>query len=58
MTHPTLEKRQTLKFTGLAKALSEPRQMPDRQELCFEERFGLPVDRDMTERENRRLQTR
>jgi DNA replication protein DnaC len=58
LTHPTLEKLQTLKFTGMAKALIEQLQMPDIQELCFEERLGLLVDREMTERENRRLQTR
>ena len=58
LTHPTLEKLQTLKFTGMAKALSEQLQMPDIQQLCFEERLGLLVDREMTERENRRLQTR
>ena len=58
LTHPTLEKLQTLKFTGMVKALSEQLQMPEIQQLCFEERLGLLVDREMTERENRRLQTR
>ena len=58
LTHPTLEKLKTLKFIGMLKALSEQLHMPDIQQLCFEERLGLLVDREMTERENRRLQTR
>ncbi len=58
LNHPTTEKLQTLKLTGMAKALEEQRQMPDIDELCFEERLGLLVDREATERENRQLATR
>ncbi len=58
LTHPTLEKLQTLKFTGMARALAEQLNMPDIEELAFEERLGLLVDREMTERENRRLTSR
>jgi DNA replication protein DnaC len=58
LTHPTLEKLKALKFIGMLKALTEQLQMPDIQELSFEERLGLLVDREMTERENHRLQTR
>ena len=58
LTHPTLEKLKALKFIGMLNALSEQLNMPDIQELSFEERLGLLVDREMTERENRRLQTR
>ena len=58
LTQPTLEKLKTLKFIGMVKALMEQLHMPDIQELSFEERLGLLVDREMTERENRRLQTR
>ncbi len=58
LIHPILEKLQTLKFKGMLKALHEQLQMPDIQELSFEERLGLLVDREMTERENTRLQTR
>jgi len=32
--------------------------MPNIEELSFEERLGLMVDREMTDRENRRLKTR
>ena len=58
LTHPTLEKLQRLKFTGMATALAEQMQMPDIEELAFEERLGLLIDREVTERENRRLTSR
>jgi DNA replication protein DnaC len=58
LNHPTLEKLQELKLTGMLKSLQEQTGMPDIQELDFEERLGLLVDREMTERENRRLKTR
>ena len=56
--HPTLDKLQALRFTGMLKALQEQQQLPDIDSLSFEERLGLLVDREMTEREDRRLQTR
>jgi DNA replication protein DnaC len=58
LTHPTLNKLQALKFTGMAAALAEQMKMPDIAELAFEERLGLLVDRELTERENRRLTSR
>ena len=58
LTHPTLDKLQTLRLTGMYQALVEQLQMPDIAALTFEERFGLLVDRECTERENRRLTTR
>jgi len=58
LTHPTLDKLQRLKFTGMATALAEQLQMPAIEELAFEERLGLLVDRELTERENRRLSSR
>lgn len=58
LNHPTLDKLQALKFIGMAKALTEQMALPDIDELSFEERLGLLVDREMTEREDRRLKTR
>jgi len=58
LIHPTLDKLRELKFTGMQKALIEQMEMPDREALSFDERFGLLVDAEYTERENRRLQTR
>jgi len=58
LIHPTLEKLHTLRFNGMAHGLEEQMQMPDIDSLSFEERLGLLVDREMTDRENRRLTTR
>ncbi len=58
LTHPTLEKLHTLKCTGMASALSEQMALPDIDTLSFEERLGLLIDRELTERENRRLSSR
>src|SRR5919205_3266278 len=57
-THPTLDKLQTLKLSGMYHALVEQLQMSAIAALRFEERFGLLVDRELTERDNRRLTTR
>ena len=57
LTHPTLEKLHSLKLNGMAKALEEQIQMQDLKELSFEERLGLLVDREVTERRNRKLRT-
>ena len=56
--HPTLDKLTTLRLTGMHKALSEQLAVPNIDDLSFEERLGLLADRELTERENRRLQTR
>ena len=58
LTHPTLEKLHTLKWTGMASALSEQMALPDIDTLSFEERLGLLIDREITERENRRTSSR
>ncbi len=58
LIHPTLDKLQTLRLTGMHRALEEQMQMADIEELGFEERLGLLVDREHTERESRRLKSR
>lgn len=58
LTHPTLEKLQELRLTGMIKALEEQLAMTGLEELGFVERLGLLVDRELSERENRRLKTR
>lgn len=55
--HPTVDKLHALRLTGMSKALEEQLLMPERDTLSFEERLGLLVDREFTERDNRRLQT-
>lgn len=56
--HPTLDKLQQLKFTGMLRALQEQASIPDMAAIPFEERLGLLVDRELTERSNRRMQVR
>jgi hypothetical protein len=58
LPQPPLDKLQTLRLAGMSQALVEQLQMPDIAALTFEERCGLLVDRELTERENRRLTTR
>ena len=58
LNHPTLDKLQALRLTGMLKALIEQAAIPDIEALSFEERLGLLIDREMTEREDRRLKTR
>ncbi|HYQ92309.1 MAG TPA: IS21-like element helper ATPase IstB [Candidatus Competibacteraceae bacterium] len=58
LTHPLLNQLQQLKLTGMFHALQEQLQMTDLDHLSFEDRFGLLVDREVTERAKRRLQYR
>lgn len=58
LSHPTLDKLQSLRLSGMYQALIEQINMPDIGELSFEERLGLLVDRELTDRDDRRLQTR
>jgi len=58
LTHPTAEILQALRLTGMLKALEDQRRMPEIQDLSFEERLGLLVDREVTERDNRILGSR
>src|SRR4051794_8469622 len=58
LKHPTGERLAALGLTGMAKALEEQRKQPDIAALSFEERFALLVDREATERDNKRLVAR
>jgi len=58
LIHPILEKLTAMRLKGMARALTEQLQQPDIDALGFEERLGLLVDVEMTERENSRLKTR
>jgi hypothetical protein len=58
LRHPTLDTLQALPLTGRSHALCEHRALPERAALSFEERRGLLVDREGTERSARRLPTR
>jgi DNA replication protein DnaC len=58
LIHPSLEKLRALKLPGMALALEVQMGNPEYQRLSFEERLGLLVDNEITERENRRLKSR
>ncbi len=58
LMHPILDKLQSLRFFGMLSALEEQMKMPDIEKLSFEDRFGLLVEREMSDRQNRRFKTR
>jgi DNA replication protein DnaC len=55
LANPTLDKLNQLRLKGMARALLEQREAADYQSLAFEDRLGLLVDREIQDRENRRL---
>lgn len=58
LIQPTMDKLNTMKLSAMAKAFQEQLATPNMSALSFEERFGLIVDRQLTELENRRMQNR
>ncbi len=58
LVNPTLDKLHALRLLGMAKAYTEQEGMPDIGALSFDQRFGLLVDNEMTERQNRSLISR
>lgn len=58
LIHPTLDKIEHLRLFGMATALREQLQNHESTALSFEERLGLLIDRELTNRENKRLATR
>ena len=58
LTHPTVDKLHQLRCTAMATALAEQLGSPQLEALSFEERLGLLVDRELTERHSRQLTNR
>ena len=58
LTHPTVDKLHQLRCTAMATALAEQLGSPQVEALSFEERLGLLVDRELTERHSRQLTNR
>lgn len=56
LINQTLEHLRNLKLTAMAQALEEQIEQPQTFDLSFEERLSLLVMREITDRENRRLQ--
>lgn len=55
---PILDKLRSLRLYGLLKSYQEQTQSSEYADLSFEERFGLMIDRELTEQENKRLNSR
>jgi len=58
LTQPIVEKLCTLRLKGMADAFHEQIESADLQQLSFEERLGLLIDRQWNWRENRALERR
>ena len=58
LTHPTIDKLHQLRCAGMAKALTEQLGSSEVEALAFEQRLGLLVDRELTERASRQLTNR
>jgi DNA replication protein DnaC len=56
LQNATLDGLHTLRLPGMLRGLLEQREHPDYDALGFEERLGMLVDRELTERQNRRLE--
>jgi len=58
LTHPTIDQLHQLGLTGMARAFAELQANPQSAELSHAEWLGLLLDREATERYDRRLQAR
>lgn len=58
LIHPTIESLKKLRLLGMAKALENQLNQPHIESIGFEERLGLIVDREVCDRETKKLQTR
>lgn len=55
LNHATIDGLHALKLPAMAAGLAEQAASAAHQALTFEERLGLLVDRELAERDNRRL---
>jgi DNA replication protein DnaC len=58
LTQPTIEKLIAMRLRGMADAFTQQQESADCQQLSFEERLGLLIDRQWNWRENRALERR
>ena len=57
-TYPTLERLRAIRLHGMADAYAEQIEQKDIEAMTFDERLGLLVDREASDRESRRLTNR
>jgi DNA replication protein DnaC len=55
LIHHTLDSLRRLRLVGMAEAFAQQLEQPGIQELSFEDRLGLLVDREATSRDGRRM---
>lgn len=58
LIHPTIDKLNSMRLTGMVKGLRAQMENPEIHNLPFEDRMALIVDMEFMERENRQLATR
>ena len=58
LNHPTIDRLRDLGLVGMIHALEEQQRQPDSTQLTFEDRLAMLVDREVLERDNKRLKTR
>ncbi len=58
LVNQTIDKLNILRLPGMMKALAEQMEKADANTLSFEERLGFLVDREIMERENKKLKNR
>ena len=58
LSHPTIDRLRELGLIGMVHALEEQRRQPDSTDLNFEDRLAMLVDREVLERDNKRLKAR
>ena len=58
LKHPTVDKLLEMKLTGMLSALQQQIDMPELQSLTFEDRLGLLIDAEFSERETTQLSKR
>ena len=58
LSHPTIDKLNSMRLSGMAKAVRAQLDNPEIHQLSFEDRLALVVDMEFLERENRQLATR
>ena len=50
LNHPTYQQLNQLRLFGMAQALNEQQRLPELDRMSFEERLGLLVEREVSER--------
>jgi len=58
LKHPTLDKLAEMKLTGMVRALQQQADIKDLQKLSFEDRLGLLIDAEFSDRETNLLTKR